>query len=180
MSNDNTLWIGGGYFLRAFNLDSKTLGPDKYLRIAECFINYFPGDGYHFIRSGPQGNLWISSFTCLFKYYPKTGDHLLINPYSGKKPTVINGLEWDSLGYAWGGGYRGIVRINPNTGEYFSLKMDLIFTEEDDHSIFSVDKSSKGQILFQNYRNLFSLEIIKDNVWDDLYIERYMIREVIP
>ena len=192
ISANNKLWIGGGYFLHAFDLDRKILGPEKYLRIPECFKDEFGNDGIHYLRCDPNGEeLWISSFgACFQKYNPQTGDYLLINPYPQGIPLPIEGLEWDSLGYVWGGGYIGIVRIDPKTGQYVHFELDSIFLKHkgkigdvelsEDGLILSLLKTSNGEILFQSRNNIFALEIIEDSNPEDVYIEKYRFHEVIP
>lgn len=192
ISADNKLWIAGGYFLRALDLDIKKLGPEKYSHIPGCFQNNFGIDGIHYLRCDPGGeDLWISSWgTCFQKYNPRTGDYLLINPYPQGKPLAIQGLEWDSLGYVWGGGFMGIVRIDPETGQYVHFELDSIFLKHRDKwgdfeysgdgFIYSLMKTGNEEILFQNRNNVFTLEILKDNNPEDIHIEKYKFKELIP
>jgi len=192
ISADNKLWIGGGYFLRAFDIEKEMLGPEKYFRIPQCFNNNFGEDGIHYLRCDPNGQeLWISSWgTCFQKFNPQIGYFHLINPYPQGKPLAIQGLEWDSLGYAWGGGFMGIVRIDPKTGQYVHFELDSIFLKHKDKMgdfeyssdgfIYSVLMTSSRDILFQSRNNLYKLKIIEDKNPEDIYIEKYRFCEVIP
>jgi signal transduction histidine kinase/class 3 adenylate cyclase/ligand-binding sensor domain-containing protein len=183
ISQDNKLWIGGGFFLRAFDLKEKKLGPERFYWPPECFTGDFGVNGIHFIKGDPAEGLWISSGTCYQKYNNRTMEYSLINPYINENPGFIQGVEWDSLGFMWaaGGDQVNIVRMNVQTGKYIALELDPIYVRHRrDKWIDLMHKTSKGDILFQNRRNLYSLDIIEDSNPKDIPIEKSRFKEVIP
>jgi len=175
ITEDDKLWVGGGYFLRMYDPQTKILGPERFKWPAQCFINDLAYDGIHNLKVGPEGNVWTTNNLCVKKWDPVTADYRI---YQDIEDNMIQVVLWDSLGYAWIGNSSGeIFRLNPETGEKFELSERPI---EDEWGLVYGLQNDNGDLFFQDFYGLTLLEVLEDSDVQDIQIEDYQFKDYIP
>jgi signal transduction histidine kinase/DNA-binding response OmpR family regulator/ligand-binding sensor domain-containing protein len=179
ISEDNILWIGN-YGLFGYDIEK-----DSFIE------KQFPSPVPHMsesrwdnmvIDSRQEDHLWYSAHGGLRKYNLVTEECVLYQPFFYFWAHFTS-LEWDSLGFLWGGGPgTGIVRLNPETGENFifhSQNKNIPGIEWLEYVPFIL-KNSIGQLFFCNSGGLIEIEIIEDHNKQDVHIDKYQFKYCMP
>jgi ligand-binding sensor domain-containing protein len=173
---DNRIWVGGGGFVAHYDIKNKILNPvEDWFWSQPCFMK----GGIHFLNVDSDGDIWIQSSTCLYKWDPQTNE----NSVYEVGQDYIYTLQEDSLGFVWINQASGPVRLDPRTGEYVVYNRENGSDVDFFRSYSGVESSLKndqGEIWFNNRYNLVRLEGIVDKNPDDVHLDNYKFAYVIP
>ena len=83
-------------------------------------------------------------------------------------------FEWDNESNLWiGDRYKGIIKVNPGTGEFINLHSETADERFPVREVFSIKSDKKGNSWIATNNGLFSIGHGKSGRFDDLVIVRY-------